>query len=86
VAQLRLLLRDVSDAVFARLDGEAAAVLAALDGEPVPGDAPAHPSAERVRALRAVVADLKVKPRKGRVKDLGRLEAVLEAMTARLLP
>ncbi|MEW6756808.1 MAG: hypothetical protein AB1347_01185 [Acidobacteriota bacterium] len=86
VAQLRLLLKDVSDSVFSRLDAEAAAVLTALDEAAVPGDAPALPSAERIRVLRAAVADLKVKPRKGRVKDLGRLEAVLEVLTARLLP
>ncbi len=86
VAQLRLLLKDISDAVFSRLDAEAAAVLTALDEGGVPGDAPALPSAERIRVLRSAVADLKVKPRKGRVKDLGRLEAVLEVLTAHLLP
>ncbi|MEW5765351.1 MAG: hypothetical protein ACOYXN_03165 [Acidobacteriota bacterium] len=86
VAQLRLLLQEVSEAVFSRLEAEAAAVLAALDEKAVPGDAPALPSAERIRALRDVVADLKVKPRKGRVKDLGRIEAVLKVLAARLLP
>lgn len=86
VTQLRLLLKDVSDAVFARLDAEAAAVLTALDEGALPGDVPALPSAEQIRVLRTVVAELKVKPRKGRVKDLGRLEAVLKVLTARLLP
>ena len=86
VAQLRLLLQEVSEAVFSRLDAEAAAVLTALDEKAVPGDAPALPPAERIRALRDVVADLKVKPRKGRVKDLGRIEEVLKVLAARLLP
>lgn len=85
VARARGLLKEVSEAVSIRLDGRAAALYQILTGEGLP-EAPVLPPAERLRRLRRAASSLKVKPPKGRVKDLARLEALLEALEEALLP
>ncbi|MGC8762588.1 MAG: hypothetical protein ACP5VN_02975 [Acidobacteriota bacterium] len=85
VERARGLVREVGEAVSARLEGRAAALFQALTGEGLP-EPPVLPPAERLRRLRRAAAALKVKPSKGRVKDLARLEAFLEALEEVLLP
>ncbi len=85
VERARLLVREVGEAVLARLEGRAAVLHQALTGEGLP-EAPALPRAERLRHLRQAAAGLKVKPAKGRVKDLARLEALFDALEEVLSP
>lgn len=85
VERARILVREVGEAVLARLEGRAAALHQALTGEGLP-EAPALPRAERLKRLRQVAAGLKVKPGKGRVKDLARLEALFDALEEALRP
>lgn len=85
VERARVLVREVGEAVLARLEGRAAALHQALTGEGLP-EAPSLPRAERLRRLRQVAAGLKVKPAKGRVKDLARLEALFDALEEILSP
>ena len=82
----RGLLREAGEAVQVRLDAELAAMASYLRGEELEGERPRLPSprtlADMVEACRA----LKVKPKKGRVKDLARIEALLKALSAMMPP
>ena len=85
VERARGLVREVGEAVCARLEGRAAALVQVLTGEGLP-EAPVLPPAERLKRLRRIAAGLRVKPPKGRVKDLARLESLLEVLEEALLP
>jgi hypothetical protein len=85
VERARSLVREVGEAVCARLEGRAAALVQVLTGEGLQ-EAPVLPPAERLKRLRRAAAGLKVKPPKGRVKDLARLEALFEVLEEALLP
>lgn len=85
VERARALVREVGEAVCARLEGRAAALSQTLTGEGLP-EIPPLPPAERLKRLRKAAAGLKVKPAKGRVKDLARLEAFLTAVEEALSP
>jgi len=85
VERARSLVREVGEAVCARLEGRAAALVQVLTGEGLP-EAPVLPPAERLKRLRRIAAGLRVKPPKGRVKDLARLESLLEVLEEALLP
>ena len=84
--KLRPMLREVGTALLDRLDGELAGLTLSLDGRGVSGEPPVLPRALVLLAMRADIAGLKVKPRKGRVKDLRRIEALLESLGARIPP
>jgi hypothetical protein len=84
--KLRPVLRDVGSALLDRLDGELVGLAAALAGESQHGELPALPEAAALSEMLAGIRTLKVKPKKGRVKDLGRIEALLEALNARMPP
>jgi hypothetical protein len=84
--KLRPLLREVGTALLDRLDGELAGLTLALDGERRHGEAPGLPSGPVLSAMLRDVKALKMKPKKGRVKDLRRIEILLESLGARMPP
>ncbi len=84
--KLRPLLKDVGSALVGRLDGERAGLARALNGGGLPGEPPVLPKASVLAAMLADLQTLKLKPKKGRVKDLRRIEALLDSLSARLPP
>jgi hypothetical protein len=84
--KLRSLLKEVGSGVVDRLDGEIASLALFLDGENLPGEKPVLPRTGTLRAMLACFQTLKVKPKKGRVKDLARIEALLAALSAKMPP
>ena len=82
--KLRPVVKEVGTALLDRLDGDLAGLALSLRGEDLHGESPTLP---RPRVLFAMLADIravKVKPKKGRVKDLRRIEALLESLQAQL--
>jgi len=86
MAKLRPILKDIGSALVDRLDGELAGLARSLGGEDLHGERPVLPQPPVLIAMLADIKALKVKPKKGRVKDLGRLEALLESLSARIPP
>ena len=86
MAKLRPILKDIGSALLDRLDGELAGLARSLDGEDLHGERPVLPQPPVLIAMLADIKALKVKPKKGRVKDLGRIEALLESLSARMPP
>jgi hypothetical protein len=86
MAKLRPILKDIGGALLDRLDGELAGLARSLGGEDLHGERPALPQPPVLIAMLADIKALKVKPKKGRVKDLGRLETLLESLFARMPP
>ncbi len=86
VLKLRALLKEVGSAVLDRLDGEAGALGLFLRGDALPGETPVLPSARVLNAMLACFATLKVKPKKGRVKDLDRIEGLMKQLAGKMPP
>ena len=84
--KLRALLKEVGSGVVDRLDGEIASLALFLDGQNLPGEKPVLPRAGALKAMLNCFQGLKVKPKKGRVKDLARIEALLTALSAKMPP
>ncbi len=82
----RGLLREAGEAVLVRLDAELAAMASYLRGEELEGERPRLPSPRTLAAMVEACRALKVKPKKGRVKDLARIEALLKALSAMMPP
>ena len=86
LVKLRPILKDVGTALLDRLDGELAGLSRSLAGEGLSGDHPNLPPAPILSGMLADIQALKVKPKKGRVKDLGRIEVLLESLSGRMPP
>ena len=84
--KLRPALRDVSAAVHERLDGQLVGLALLLSGEDLHGEAPPLPQGRVLESLLGRVRELKMKPRKARVKDLGRVDALLKAVAEKIPP
>ena len=84
MAKLRPILKDIGSALVDRLDGELAGLARSLGGEDLHGARPVLPQPPVLIAMLADIKALKVKPKKGRVKDLGRIETLLESLSARI--
>ena len=84
MAKLRPILKDIGSALVDRLDGELAGLARSLGGEDLHGERPVLPQPPVLIAMLADIKALKVKPKKGRVKDLGRIETLLESLSARI--
>ena len=86
LAKLRPVLKNIGTALLDRLDGELAGLANSLNGEGVSGDRPVLPHTPALSAMLTDIQTLKVKPKKGRLKDLGRIEALLESLGGRIPP
>ncbi len=85
--KLRPVLKEIGTTLLDRLEGELAGLALSLDGgEGLAGETPTLPRPVVLSKMLADIQTLKVKPRKGRVKDLRRLEALLESLSARIPP
>lgn len=84
--KLRPLFKDIGSALMHRLDGELAGLAHTLNGGGISGEAPVLPQSPILIAMLDDIRALKLKPRKGRVKDLWRIEALLESLAARIPP
>ena len=84
--KLRPTLRDVSAAVLDRIDGQLVGLALMLGGEKLHGEAPPLPQARILEALRSELGAIRLKPRKGRVKDLARVDALLKAIAEKIPP
>lgn len=82
--KLRPVVREVGTAFLDRLDGDLAGLALSLGGENLHGESPALPRPPILSAMLANIRAVKVKPRKGRVKDLRRIEALLESLRAQM--
>ena len=85
-AKLRPILKDIGAAFLDRLDGELAILSRGLAGEGLSGEPPSLPRVPILSGMLADVQTLHVKPKKGRLKDLGRIEVLLESLIRRMPP
>jgi len=70
--RLRAMFTEISERYVANAEGEIAAVIDAVEGKSL--------NAARVEKMLEVVRALSVKPRKGRRKDLARIETVTASL------
>ena len=74
--RLRAVFSEIAERYVAGAEGEIAAVIEAVEGKSLP--------AARVEKMLEIVRDLSVKPRKGRRKDLARIETVAASLRKQL--
>ncbi|MGZ8441098.1 MAG: hypothetical protein ACXWXD_10035 [Candidatus Deferrimicrobiaceae bacterium] len=74
--RLRAMFTEIAERYVANAEGEIAAVIEAVEGKSL--------SSTRVGKMLEVVRALSVKPRKGRRKDLARIEAIAAALRKEL--
>jgi len=86
LSKLRSLLKDLGTNCLDRLDGEMAGLVLSLAGKSLPGDSPILPNPSILKAMLADIRALRAKPKKGRAKDVRRIEALLESLNSHLLP
>lgn len=86
LAKVRSMLKESSENLMTRLDGELVALSRYLNGEGLPDEKPQLPAAGALSEMIAQARALKVKPHKGRVKDLGRIEGLLKSLSSGMPP
>jgi len=74
--RLRAMFTEIAERYVANAEGEIAAVIEAVEGKP--------PPVARVERMLKILHDLSVKPRKGRRKDLARIETIAAALRKEL--
>ena len=74
--RLRAMFTEIAERYVANAEGEIAAVIEAIEGKPLP--------AARGKKMLEVVRGLTVKPRKGRRKDLGRIDTIVASLRKEL--
>jgi len=74
--RLRAMFTEIAERYVANSEGEIAAVIEAVEGKSLP--------AARVEKMLEVVRNLSVKPRKGRRKDLARIEGIAASLRKQL--
>ena len=76
--------KEVGSALLGRLDGELAGLAHMLNGGGISGETPVLPQGPVLIAMLDEIKALKVKPKKGRLKDLRRVETLLESLAGRV--
>ena len=74
--RMRAMFTEITERYVSNTEGEIAAVIDAVEGRPLP--------APRVEKMLEIVRALSVKPRKGRRKDLARIETIAAALRKEL--
>ena len=88
IENLRTLLREITNAFVVRAEAEIVALGEAVRDLPsVENDSKsAHTQEKLLEEMHKLVADLKVKPEKGRLKDLRRVREVLDELNSLIQP
>jgi hypothetical protein len=81
---LRTTCREIVQAYELRVGAQIAALVDALSNQAAPEEQTRPPDAKRLTAALASVRGLKLKPKKGRAKDLAHLQQLAEKLTAAL--
>ncbi len=84
--KLRPVLKEIGTALLDRLEGELTGVALSLNGGGLVGESPVLPGTAVLSKMLAEIERLKVKPHKGRLKDLRRVEALLQYLSTRIPP
>jgi len=79
---VRAMLKESGENLLRRLDAQVVTLSRSLDGEVLPHEEPLLAPAEDLASLLAQAKALKVKPHKGRLKDLGRIEDLLQVLAS----
>jgi hypothetical protein len=74
--RLRAMFTEIAERYVANGEGEIAALVDAVEGKPLP--------AARIDRMLRILRDLSVKPRKGRRKDLARIEKIAASLRKQL--
>jgi len=74
--RLRAMFSEIAERYVANAEGEIAAVIETVEGKSLP--------ATRIDGMLKIVRDLSVKPRKGRRKDLARIEGIAASLRKEL--
>lgn len=82
--KVRPILKDAGTALLDRLEGELVGLALRLKGEGLHGDPHVLPAPSVLSAMLGDIGGLKVRPKKGRVKDMRRIESLLESLSARM--
>lgn len=85
ISLLRDHLATTGQTYVARMDGAIASILCAFDGHGIPGEPERLPTARVQASMLLALRNLKLKPEKGRLKDLGRIQEVADLLS-RLMP
>jgi hypothetical protein len=82
IENLRTLLRESTNAFVVHTEAEIVALSEAVRDLPKPEDdsKPAHRQEKLMEEMQALVAELNIKPEKGRLKDLRRLQDLLDEL------
>jgi len=86
VKALRTALDESVEQFRIKLGGQIAQLEAVLDGTAVAGARPTKPDAKTAAAMLKQVRALKIKPKKGRTKDLTRLSDLIDDLAGMLPP
>ena len=82
--KLRPVVKEIGTRLLDHLDGELAGLALSLEGKDLHGESPALPRSRTLSAMLVDIKAMKVKPKKGRIKDLRRIEALLESLHVRM--
>jgi hypothetical protein len=85
LAQVRANITASAQALATRLDAEVASVLCAFDGHGIPGEPERLPTARVQTVMLKAIRSLRVKPEKGRLKDLARMGALADLLSRLML-
>ena len=85
LAQVRASIATSTQVLATRLDAEIASVLCAFDGHGIPGEPEKLPTARVQAVMLKAIRNLRVKPEKGRLKDLARMGDLADLLS-RLMP
>jgi|GEM_PF-1891181 len=86
LAKVRSMLKESGENLLTRLDGELVTLARYLSGQGLPDEKPVLPPAEALSEMILQARALKVKPHKGRVKDLARIQGLLETLASGMPP
>ena len=81
---LRLQAQDAVEQYTLRVNAQLAEVLRLAEGEGAAGEKPRRLPAKLAAAMLAQLRDLKLKPKKGRAKDLVRIQELVEELVGQL--
>lgn len=86
IQSLRPLLQEITGQFTLRLNAQIAELAEIFNGQPVSGEKPQLPPAKVQTVILDLIRALHCKPRKGRLKDLTRIEELLESVRRQIPP